>query len=389
MSGKTYYIDNNGTRHLIKKKIHIDANGVPTQIKKKFFDGKNTFSSSHIVKYHVDVDDVRDIEVDDGGDAILWAPIPVRSGWIFAGWREDDEANPAVLDHKTVEVDGLHLYAVFKKNITVTLQGGTDEITNTGTRYYNNSNDESPVITLGSSVMSGWNLVGYRNDMTATSSVDYTASQSYTFDESKTLYAVFNRTLTLSYNGNGATSGATAAQTGTQYYNNGYYQNPTIATRANGFARSNYRFDYWNIGSTSGTAVSAGGNVTLTNNTVLYAHWTLTYYVIVDSDYSTYNTNLWDIVTNLSIPANMTAYIQLTMNASSGLANAKYSMNEWDGSGWAGSRDFNGYNTMYPGQSSTLVLYYKNNVRVRIQNMMVGTGYVTNDNIHIKIWGQL
>lgn len=274
MSGKTYYIDNNGLQHLIKKKIHIDANGVPTQIKKKFFDGKNTFSSSHIVKYHVDVDDIRDIEVDDGGDAILWAPTPVRSGWIFTGWREDDEADPTVVDHKTVEVDGIELYAVFHKVITVTLQGGSAVVTNTGTRYYNNSNDESPVITLGYSAMSGWNLVGYRNDMTATSAVDYTAGQSYTFDESKTIYAVFSRTLTLSYNGNGATSGSVASQTGTQYYNNGYYLNPAITTRANGYARTDYNFNYWYNGATT---VAAGNPITISSDFILYAHWTLSY----------------------------------------------------------------------------------------------------------------
>jgi len=277
MSGKTYYIDNNGTRHLIKKKIHIDANGVPTQIKKKFFDGKNTFSSSHIVKYHVNVDDVHDIEVDDGGDAILWAPTPAMSGWIFVGWREDEESNPSVLDHKSVEVDGLHLYAVFKKNITVTLQGGSSEITNTGVRYHNNRNDESPVITLGTSTLTGWDIVGYRNDMTATSAVDYTAGQSYTFDESKTIYAVFSRTLTLSYNGNGATGGSTASQTGTQYYNNGYYGNPSITLRANGFTKANtvsateysYSFTGWNLG-------AAGATVTISDNTTALAQWRAT-----------------------------------------------------------------------------------------------------------------
>ena len=277
MSGKTYYIDNNGLRHLIKKKIHIDANGNPTQIKKKFFEGKNTFSSSHIVKYHVDVNDIRDVEIDDGGDAILGAPIPVRSGWIFTGWREDDEANPTVVDHKTVEVDGLHLYAVFRKNITITLQGGSTEITNTGVRYHNNSNDESPVMTLGTSTFTGWDLVGYRNDMTATGAVDYTAEQPYTFDESKTIYAVFSRTLTLSYDGNGATGGSTAAQTGTQYYNNGYYGNPSITLRANGFTKANtvsateysYTFTGWNLG-------AAGTEITISDDTTALAQWRAT-----------------------------------------------------------------------------------------------------------------
>ena len=308
MSGKTYYIDNNGLRHLIKKKIHIDANGVPTQIKKKFFEGKNTFSSSHIVKYHVDVNDVRDVEVDDGGDAILWAPVPVRSGWIFTGWRENDEADPTVLDRKTVEVDGLHLYAVFRKVITVTLQGGTNVITNTGTRYYNNSNDESPVITLGSSAMSGWNIVGYREDMAATGTVSYTAGQAYTFDESKTLYAVFNRTLTLSYNGNGATGGSVAAQTGTQYYNNGYYANPTIYTRGNGYSRPDYQFDYWYNGS---TVITAGNPITISGNYTLYAHWTQTVFrPVVNRDiYMDASVNPWAIISDV----NLTAYPNKTV----------------------------------------------------------------------------
>lgn len=290
MSGKTYYIDNNGTRHLIKKKIHIDANGVPTQIKKKFFEGKNTFSSSHIVKYHVDVNDIRDIEVDDGGDAILWAPTPAISGWIFVGWREDTSANPSVVDHKTVEVDGVHLYAVFRKVITITLQGGSSAITNTGTRYYNNGNTENPVIKLGTSAISGWNLIGYRDDMTATATVSYTAGQSYTFTESKTLYAVFNRTLTLSYNGNNATAGSVAAQTGTQYYNNGYYANPSFTIRANAFRRNGYcdypgqlypwkihlyNFAGWGLNQASTVQYQPGGTITLSNSAILYVVWSV------------------------------------------------------------------------------------------------------------------
>ena len=54
------------------------------------------------------------------------------------------------------------------------------------------------------------------------------------------LYGRYSQTITLSYNGNGASGGSTAAQTGTRYWNTGNLANPSFALRTNGFTRTGY-----------------------------------------------------------------------------------------------------------------------------------------------------
>lgn len=121
---------------------------------------------------------------------------------------------------------------------------------------------------------SGWTFLGWRLDKTASSNVQSSIIAD-TVDIN--LYAVYRQTITLSYSGNGATSGSTASQTGYRYYNNGSTTNPSFTLRSNGFSRTNYRFVNWRMGSASGTAYNAGSSVTLANNTTFYASWTAIY----------------------------------------------------------------------------------------------------------------
>ena len=119
-------------------------------------------------------------------------------------------------------------------------------------------------------VKSGWEFVGWRQDTAANGSVLSSLAMG---DAPITLYAVFRQTITLSYNGNSATSGSTAAQTGYRYYNNGNMANPSFTLSANGFSRTSYTFTKWALGSASGTQYAAGVNVTLAASTTMYAVW--------------------------------------------------------------------------------------------------------------------
>ncbi|MDR2044918.1 MAG: InlB B-repeat-containing protein, partial [Clostridium sp.] len=58
---------------------------------------------------------------------------------------------------------------------------------------------------------SGWTFLGWREDGTASSSV---LSSKTMGEAAVTLYAVFRAAVTLSFTGNGSTSGSTAAKTG-------------------------------------------------------------------------------------------------------------------------------------------------------------------------------
>ena len=116
----------------------------------------------------------------------------------------------------------------------------------------------------------GYTFVGWRSDTIASATVlaDSTVATSSTI-----LYAVFKKTLTASYNGNGNTGGSTASTTGIQYYNNGKTSNPSVALASNGFTKTNYTFSKWAKGSATGTEYAAGTNVTLSANTTFYAKW--------------------------------------------------------------------------------------------------------------------
>ena len=154
----------------------------------------------------------------------------------------------------------------------------------TVTYYVDSGNTRTQQFSMGQSVISGlsftpsksgYSFVGWREDKTASSSV---LSSKTMGTSNMTLYAVFSQTITLSYNGNGATGGSTASQSGTRYYNNGNATNPSFSLRSTGFSRTNYTFANWTIGSTSGTQYSAGASVTLSANTTFYARWIQTAY---------------------------------------------------------------------------------------------------------------
>lgn len=117
---------------------------------------------------------------------------------------------------------------------------------------------------------SGWTFVGWREDATASGSV----LSSKVMERSPiTLYAVFKQTITLSYNGNGAGWGATDAQYGDRYYNNGNTNNPVFVLRGSGFGRTNWSFSKWALNSSGGTQYSAGSSIGLAENATMYAVW--------------------------------------------------------------------------------------------------------------------
>ena len=116
----------------------------------------------------------------------------------------------------------------------------------------------------------GWEFAGWRQDTEANGNVLSSLTMG---DAPITLYAVFRQTITLSYNGNSATSGSTAAQTGYRYYNNGNVANPSFTLRSNGFSRSGYTFSKWALNSASGTQYAVGASMTLAASTTMYAVW--------------------------------------------------------------------------------------------------------------------
>lgn len=127
----------------------------------------------------------------------------------------------------------------------------------------------------------GWMFAGWRTDKTASTPL----SSMIMGDNPITLYAVFTQTITLGYSGNGSTGGSVAVQTGTRYYNNGNYNNPTFVLRSNNFIRTGYSFSKWALGSATGTQYTAGASIALSASTTMYSVWTRNAITVIGDTY--------------------------------------------------------------------------------------------------------
>lgn len=144
-------------------------------------------------------------------------------------------------------------------------------------------------LTLSSTkpTRSGYTFQGWGTSSSDTS-VDYNAGGTYTANASDTLYAIWKKTITLTYNANGGT-GAPSSQSATIYNATTNYKFTLSSTKP---TKTGYTFLGW---STSNTATSSsyasGGSITLSTSDTLYAVWsenklTVNYY----SNYATYGT---------------------------------------------------------------------------------------------------
>lgn len=117
---------------------------------------------------------------------------------------------------------------------------------------------------------SGYTFQGWGTSATDTS-VDYAAGETYTANASNTLYAIWKKTITLTYNANGG-SGAPAAQSGTVYNATTSY---TFTISTSSPTRTGYTFLGWSLtkGDTEASYVGKD-TIVLNSSDILYAIWT-------------------------------------------------------------------------------------------------------------------
>lgn len=131
---------------------------------------------------------------------------------------------------------------------------------------------------------SGYAFVGWREDTTADENV---LEEKIMGDNPITLYAVFKKNITLSYNANGG-SGYISTEKGARYYNNGNAVNPKFKLAENSFTNSGHNFSHWALGSTDGTQYAPGEIITLSRDMTFYAVWKAldkTYTGLIIKDY--------------------------------------------------------------------------------------------------------
>lgn len=250
------------------------------KVKKIYVGDKKVYSAGNLVTYIVDTDTNTsyDEEVDDG--LTILSPItftPAKTGWTFVGWREDTVASSSVLSIKVMGDEPITLYAVYSKAVTANFISGIDganKQTVEGTAWYNAAGNVSTIdITAPTgATASGWSWRGWAKywDDTAAASVFLANGETTTINHENngiTYYGLYEQTITLSYSGNGSTSGSVTAQTGTRYHNSyGKYSNPSFTLAENGFTRSGYNFTGWDLGDVRAT-------VTLEQSTTATAQW--------------------------------------------------------------------------------------------------------------------
>ncbi len=284
------------------------------------------------VTYYVDTSTVYTAKLKKGVDALTNLSFtPTLSGYTFVGWREDTTASSSVLSSEIVGKTDITLYAVFAKAITITYYASTTASSVTGLMYYNNGNTSYPSFTIDDAELDDWTFLGWTTSTSATGTVSYTSISDRTFTASVTLYAKFSQTITLSYSGNGSTSGSVSSQTGTRYYNaKGNYNNPTLTLASNGFTKTHYSFTAWAMGSTSGTQYAAGASVTLSADTTFYAIWTIVTYTAKLESY-TYYSDSYGVMNRMRL-----------YNASTGTLIATLYHSTSSGTYWYSSKDYFG-----------------------------------------------
>lgn len=105
---------------------------------------------------------------------------------------------------------------------------------------------------------------------TTDTTVDYAAGDSYTNNASDTLYAIWKKTITLTYDDNGG-SGAPSATSQSVYNATTSYTFTISSTKP---TRTGYTFLGWSTSSSATSASYSGGdNITLSSSDTLYAVW--------------------------------------------------------------------------------------------------------------------
>ena len=194
------------------------------------------------------------------------------SGWTKRGWSTGTSGNANITYNDNTAFtrsSNCTLYGSYSKTITVTYyNNSTTAKTKTGTAYRNYEKTETGAsFTLAQAAKSGWTKLGWSTGTTGNASANYSDNTAFTRTSDCTLYGLYSKTITLSYDGNGATGGSVSAQTGTRYYNSsGNYKNPSFTLKSNGFTKTNYEFTGWDLG-------AVGASITLDANKTAYAQW--------------------------------------------------------------------------------------------------------------------
>ncbi|MEU8541534.1 InlB B-repeat-containing protein [Streptomyces sp. NPDC048717] len=200
-----------------------------------------------------------------------------RAGYRFVGWATTPSAaSPEYQPGDTFTIfDNTTLYAVWEQEpatLTVTYDGNGET---SGTPPVDpntyHSGDTVTVLGPGDLTRAGYTFLGWSTDPAATTA-QYQPGDTFTIFDNTTLYAVWQQepaTLTVTYDGNGETSGTPPVDPNT------YHSGDTVTVLGPGdLTRAGYTFLGWSTDPAATTAqYQPGDTFTITGDTTLYAVW--------------------------------------------------------------------------------------------------------------------
>ncbi len=208
-----------------------------------------------------------------------------RTGSIFAGWNTAEDGTGSSYLPGAVFTIGANvvLYVQWRATVTYNANGATSGTVpvDSSSPYFLNSN----VTILGNtgSLIKTGNSFAHWNTAANGSGVSYSASDSFAIASDTVLYAQWQASLT--YDGNGATSGTVPVDSSSPYA-----VGSTVTVRGNtgSLMRVGKSFTGWNTAANgSGTTYAPSATFAIAINTTLYAQWTGVYTVLYDNDGAT------------------------------------------------------------------------------------------------------
>lgn len=251
-----------------KIKWYLGSNAV----KKAYKGSQKLYSSGNIVTYQVDSGIVYQEEVEDGSSCLSPKTFtPAKSGWTFVGWRQDTTASSEVLTELAMDSEPLTLYAVFKKAVTLSwYTGSLSAVSGTSTEYsiYNNGNTVHPTFRFSSVAMEGYTFRGWVTEAKANATIAYEANKSYVLSGNTTVYATWQKTITVTYYNNNTAASSTA---GTLYILSGGSAVAPAFTLTQS-AKSGWTARGWSTGTAGNGAIaySSGSTFSRSANITLY-----------------------------------------------------------------------------------------------------------------------
>ena len=247
---------------------------------------------------------------------------PHKNGYSFDGWYKEREGINAWVFNRDEVDSNMTLFAKWVADsyiITYNANGATGgSVPAAQTKTH--GIDLAVSANTGSLVHTGYTFAGWNTKSDGTGT-DYAAGYAYSINATATLYAKWTAdTYSVTYNGNGATSGIVPTQQ-TKYHG----VDLIVVANTGNLVRTGYTFAGWNTQANgSGTDYAAGALYTGNAAATLYAKWTADTYSV------TYNANG---ATGGTVPSNQVKIhdVGLTLATNSGgLVRTGYTFVGWN-----------------------------------------------------------